>query len=123
MSSSEHSTVTFVQNFLAPLLVFPPVNFIPTVFLLLDQRSHGRVHSISADLRGRCCGSGCPDACCGGGSASGGGLFRFALFLTFRMCFPESLILTLSTVRSLLSIGGFLTFFAHRDTFLGNLGI
>ena len=120
MSSSEHSTVTFVQNFLAHLLVVPPVNFIPTVFPLLDQRPHGRVHSISTGLRGRCCGSGRPDACCGGG---GGGLFRFALFLTVRMCFPESLILTLSTVRSLLSIGGFLTFFAHRDTFLGNLGI
>ena len=122
MSSSEHSTVTFVQNFLAHLLVVPPVNFIPTVFLLLDQRSHGRVHSISAGLRGRCCGSGRPDGCCGGGGGSGC-LFRFALFLTFRMCFPESLILTLSTVRSLISIGGFLTFFAHRDTFLGNLRI
>ena len=117
VSRSEHSAVAFVQNFLTFLLVIPPVNFVTTFFPLLHQRSLGEVHSSSAGLRGRCCGSR------GGGGGGGGGLFRFTLLATVRVCFPVTLILTLPAVHRLLPIGRFLTFFTHRGTFLGNLGV
>ena len=82
VSRSEHSAVTFVQNFFAFLFVIPPVNFPTTVLLLLEQRSHRRVQSTSAGLcGGRCDGGG------GGGSNGGcgccgdrGRLFGFTLF-------------------------------------------
>ena len=124
VSRSEHPAVTFVQNFLAFLLVIFSINFPATVLLLLEQRSHRVVQSTSAGLCGRRRdgGGGGSDGGCGGGCGDRGTLFGFTLF-TVSVCVPISLILTLSTVHRFLPTRIFFTFLTHLRTFLGNLRV